>query len=255
VAHQTWHPTETYRGHPTLRMDWERFYKEFPDRYHRFALSTDLVVEAMHRIFGFGGARVLDVASGTGRSTFAIARWAAHVVGVEPWAEMRNEAIRRQAGLGVTNVEFLEGGTEALPPAPPRSFDRAVSVYGAPFYYYGSPEENRRRTELLLARLEALLRPSGVVAFGSTSPTWRRIENQDAGFVFERGALSPDGDDRELPPLGFAHDDVLVEQDYGSVEEALATYGFIYGERAIDYILDRNTHRIPIGLRLFWRRV
>jgi SAM-dependent methyltransferase len=256
VAHQSWPSSETYRGYPTIRGNFERFYKEFPDRYHRFALSTDATVEEMQRLFGFDGTRVLDVASGTGRSTFAIAKHAASVVGVEPWTEMRAEAIRRQRLLGVTNVEFVEGSTVDLPAFAPRSFDRAVSVYGAPFYYYGSPEEDRRQTELLLARFEALLRPGGVIAFGCTSPGWRRIESQEEGFAFETGRLDPNDDfDRELPRLGFAHRDALVEQEFGSLDEALATYGFIYGERAIDYLLDRNTHRIPIALRVYWRRV
>jgi hypothetical protein len=52
---------------------------------------------------------------------------------------------------------------------------------------------------------------------------------------------------------GFAQDDVAVEIDYGSVEEAIATYGFIYGEPAIDYLLGRGTSKINWSLRLCQR--
>jgi hypothetical protein len=43
--------------------------------------------------------------------------------------------------------------------------------------------------------------------------------------------------------------------DYGSLEEALATWGFIYGEEAIDYLLDRRTSRLTWSLRIWHREV
>jgi SAM-dependent methyltransferase len=147
LTNLTWHPSEVYRGYPTIRMDWERFYKEFADRYHRFALATDAVVAEMHGLFGFGGTRVLDLTSGTGRSTFAIAKHAAHAVGVEPWAEMRNEALRLQRALGVTNVEFLAGGTEALPPA-----RRAASIARSASSACASSGNGASRTKLRALR-------------------------------------------------------------------------------------------------------
>lgn len=56
-----WRRSELYRGYPTIRQDWDRFSKEFPDRYHRFSIASDHVVGEMQRLFGFDGHRVLDL--------------------------------------------------------------------------------------------------------------------------------------------------------------------------------------------------
>lgn len=38
-----------------------------------------------------------------------------------------------------------------------------------------------------------------------------------------------------MEQLGFSCLDIEIEEDYGSVEEAVATYGFIYRRTAIDH--------------------
>src|SRR5688572_19712254 len=104
----TTHDPRHYRGWATFDHDWHRFDKEFPGLYHRFAVSTRLVVDEMQSLADFTGTRVLSLASGTGLDTFEVARRAKHVVGIEPWIEMRSFAVAKQQRLGVGNVEFLE---------------------------------------------------------------------------------------------------------------------------------------------------
>jgi ubiquinone/menaquinone biosynthesis C-methylase UbiE len=220
---------ELYRGWATIRGDWDRFYREFPGIYDRFSLSTDLLVRDMRDMFGFDGATVLVLAAGTGRDSFEIARNAARVIGVEPWIEMRSFALAKQKRLGVRNVAFVYGVAEDLSRFADAQFDRVVSIHGAPF-----PWDN----SAFVAGALRVVRPGGHVAFG--------------------GALgSPQADDAVslLATQDFAVRDVAARIDYGSVEEALATWGFIYGDRAIDDLLERRSGTADLRLWTAHRRV
>jgi hypothetical protein len=50
--------------------------------------------------------------------------------------------------------------------------------------------------------------------------------------------------------LGFRRWDLDVEADFGTVEEAVATYGFIHGRRAIEYPRTNNISRVGWRLRV-----
>jgi hypothetical protein len=80
--------------------------------------------------------------------------------------------------------------------------------------------------------------------------------------VVERGGWAavvsaPDPTDLSpfLRPLGFEFRAIDLELDYGSRDGALATWGCIRGERAIDQILDENTSTITDGIGIWWRRL
>ena len=55
--------------------------------------------------------------------------------------------------------------------------------------------------------------------------------------------------------LGFAYRDIEFKADYGSVAEAVATYGFIYGRKAIDYLVAHNKRSIRWKPRLYYQQV
>jgi ubiquinone/menaquinone biosynthesis C-methylase UbiE len=211
----------------------------FPDRYERFALSTLAAVDVLRARVDLKGRQILDLAAGTGLDALAIARDARWVTALEPWREMRDVAIQRQRAGGVRNIEFLDGIAEDLSRFPDASFDGAVSIHGAPFPW-----------DVGAACIRGCLRvvePGGFVVFIATTPGWKKDH--------EERPLTPTRDPvvEQLAEYGFAQDDVAVEIDYGSVEEAIATYGFIYGEPAIDYLLGRGTAKINWSLRFCQR--
>ena len=229
-----------HRGHRTIRGYWERFYRDDPDLYDRFALSSVHAVREMELLFGFEGARVLVLSSGTGRDALEIARTASHVVGVEPSRAMREYAVARQCELGVQNLEFRDGVAEDLSDFADGEFDCAVSVHGVPF-----PEDTERNTVRGCLRV---VRPGGVVAFVSTTPGWR-MDHERPRLNME--PVEPDFLEQHLEPFRFSARDVVVTMDYGTLDEALATWGFIYGDEAIDYLLERRTSRLTWSVRIW----
>ena len=243
----------------TIEGDWNRFYLEFPDVYDRFAANTGQTVAAVHKMFGFAGKVLLDVGSGTGRSTFELAKHARFVVGLEPWAPMRAFAVERLRSLRLRNVAFVRGAVEHMPFAP-HSADLIVSFAGFPFWFVDAGERGRRLGEQFLADCDRIVRPGGSVVAVGGAPGWEMGEPTpvlqsgpgEAERVHERinGRVHA-----YMTALGFAHRDVFVEGDYGSVREAVETYGFIYGRRAIDYLLTNNQHSVRWKLRIHDRPV
>ena len=61
--------------------------------------------------------------------------------------------------------------------------------------------------------------------------------------------------DEYMERLGFTYRDIEIEEDYGSVEEAVATYGFIYGRTAIDHLIARHQSSIRWKPSLYYPQV
>jgi ubiquinone/menaquinone biosynthesis C-methylase UbiE len=106
------------------------------------------------------GARVLDVATGTGWAAIAAAAAvgpAGSVVGVDFAADMLDEARRKIDGLGLANIEFRLGDAQQLD-FPDDSFDAVICAAGLFFV----PDMARAVREW--ARV---VKPGGQVAFTS----------------------------------------------------------------------------------------
>jgi ubiquinone/menaquinone biosynthesis C-methylase UbiE len=122
------------------------------------------------------GARVLDVACGTGNLAVPLARLEAVVTGVDIATNLLAQARERAAVEGL-EVQFDEGDAEALP-YPDASFDTVVSMFGAMF----AP-----RPELVAAEFARVLKPDGLLAMANWNP--RSFSAQ----IFQVGA-------RPVPP-------------------------------------------------------
>ena len=109
------------------------------------------------------GAKVLDVACGTGNLALPAARLGANVTGVDIAPNLVEQARRNAAGEGL-KAQFDEGDAEALP-YENASFDATVTMFGAMF----AP-----RPELVAAELLRVTKPGGLVAMANWTP---------AGFI------------------------------------------------------------------------
>ena len=106
-----------------------------------------------------GGARVLDVACGTGNLAIPLARQGCVVTGVDIATNLLDQGRERAATEGLS-ITFDEGDAENLPYAD-ASFDAAVTMFGAMF----AP-----RPELVAAEFARVLKPVGQLAMGNWNP-------------------------------------------------------------------------------------
>jgi SAM-dependent methyltransferase len=105
------------------------------------------------------GARVLDVACGTGNLAIPLARDGVRVTGVDIARNLLVQARERAAHEGLA-IDFDEGDAEQLP-YPDASFDAVVTMFGAMF----AP-----RPAIVASELARVLRPGGLLAMANWNP-------------------------------------------------------------------------------------
>jgi ubiquinone/menaquinone biosynthesis C-methylase UbiE len=145
--------------HPeTIEGRWDILYRDYPEVYEAFTSFPyePHVMSVLMAKFPIRDATVLDIGSGTGKSSFALAEHAREVVGVEPEAAVRAVAERSAAALGVRNIRFLEGDGADIP-LPDESVDAAFSIT--------APIQS-------LKELLRVLRPGGVIVYLDVAPHW-----------------------------------------------------------------------------------
>jgi ubiquinone/menaquinone biosynthesis C-methylase UbiE len=115
--------------------------------------------EFVERLAIAPGARVLDVACGTGNTALPAARAGAAVTGVDIATNLLEQAQKR-AETERLDVKFQEGDAEELP-FPDHSFDMVITMFGAMF----APRPDRVAKELL-----RVCKPGGQIAMANWTP-------------------------------------------------------------------------------------
>ena len=149
----------------------------------------------IHRINLKLGAKVLDVACGTGNQSIPAARAGAEVIGLDIAPNLLEQA-RKRAKDEKLKIEFIEGDAEKIPYEAAR-FDVVLSMFGAMF----AP-----RPEVVASELKRVCRPGGLIAMGNWTP---------GGFVGQmfqitsRHAPPPPG---MVPPTLWGVEKVVTER-------------------------------------------
>jgi SAM-dependent methyltransferase len=162
------------------------------------------------------GAKVLDVACGTGNVAIPMARAGAIVTGLDIAPNLLVQARERAASEGL-EVTFDEGDAEALPYAD-ASFNVVVTMFGAMF----AP-----RPELVAKELARVLKPGGTLAMANWNPA------SFSGKMFKVGSQHvppPPG----IPPPVLWGDETTVRQ------------------RLAEDFVDIRTELVPIDFDLPW---
>ena len=129
--------------------------------FHLIGVGQLIVGEILCEEVGLtAGARVLDVACGSGNTSLAAARRMARVSGLDIVPARLERAHRRAEAEGL-ELDLREGDAQALPYAD-ASFDVVLSTFGAMF----APDQERTASELL-----RVCRPGGVVGMANWTPT------------------------------------------------------------------------------------
>lgn len=116
-------------------------------------------VEFIERTSIKPGARVLDVACGTGNVSIPAAKAGATVTGVDIAPNLLEQAKQRAKAEGLS-IRFDEGDAEDLPYAE-GEFDIVVTMFGAMF----APRPERTAAELI-----RVCKPGGLIAMGNWTP-------------------------------------------------------------------------------------
>lgn len=250
---KAWQRKSLWPGRPlpeTIENDWNRFYWDFPDIYDKFAVSTPPVMRSLRRIIGLDGMTVADVGSGTGRSTFEAAQFASLVIGIEPWEPMRQFAVMKQRALGVENVAFVEGLAQALP-LMDRSVDVVMSTAGVPLTL-GS-EFGGVIGDQFVRDARRAVRPGGCVVHVSIAPDAPPAEWTGLPPDFINSECRDEGK-LLIDSYGFDFHDVWIEQRYKNTQEAVESYGFIYGQRCIEYLKRTRRTSFQMKMRIYFQR-
>jgi SAM-dependent methyltransferase len=230
----------------SLEGRWDILYRDYPEVYEEFARIPKVpdLIEILVARFPQEGQVVIDVGSGTGLSTFNLAKHADFVIGIEIENAMLSVARVSAREHGAENVRFVLSDVERLA-LEDDAVDAAIGITLA-------GADVRRAA----AEMERVVRPGGLVLRADIAPGWYGGELEPVITGEPRDETPAKGSrDDVLGGLSYETMDVLMDQDYGSVERAVSTYGFIHSKRVIDYIRAHNMTTIRWKFCVRFKRV
>ena len=236
--------------------DFDWFSAYHPDLYHRFALSTDGLMDELEKVVDLSDLVVVDIGAGTGRATIRASERARQVYAVDIYESVVDFGSNLIQELGLSNVDYILGDNADIPLSE-NSVDAAICSWATLNF-----EEAYR--VLKPGGLLAYLGPAPGSACGELTATLAReypqsvfsigsVELFDPQCPPSEGELDSWGDVPLKAPAKF-HDFTYVA-DYGNCGEAAAILGRLYGPKAKNYILNRAQSTLSWRLRITVARV
>lgn len=220
---------------------WDILYRDYPDVYEAFSNTPyhPTIYEQLAGIIDLRGKRIADIGSGTGSSTIALAHHARQVIGIEREAAMLRQAQPKVQG---ENVIFLSGDALVLPLA-----DDAVDlVTGVTLAVY--PPKGYRdfiREGLRVAK--------GPLVYIGIPPGWYGGDLFDVIDHPDKGVVDAEVDRIFIEEFQFSYQDIYSDQEYGTVENMVSIYGFIFGKQVIEYLQRERRTTVRWKFRVYWR--
>ena len=240
----------------TIENRWDILYKEYPEIYERFAETQykgKNVINSINRMFKLRNKVILDVGSGTGLSAIALAKYAKFVYGIEPEEAMRRIALKKAKEKGIKNVKFLDGSAEKIP-LKAKSVDMVVGITSVPVYH---PKISKMEelAEKFVKEATRVVNEGGHIVAVNVAPEW--YGGELAPILLGKSRKSEDSTDEKvdmiLRNLNFKYKDVFVFSRFNSLKEAVETYGFIFGKKAIDYLISHKKTSIRWKFRINYK--
>lgn len=222
---------------------WDILYRDYPEVYEAFSNTPydPTVYEQLPGIIDLRGKCIADVGAGTGSSSLALAQVAGKVIGIEREATMLRQAQKKVQGAGVNRVIFLSGDALMLPLA-----DNSVDlVTGITLALY-PPKQYRDFIR------EGLRVAKGPVVYVGIPPGWYGGDLHD--IIEDVEKVDDEVDHIFIEEFQFAYQDIFSNQEYGTVEHIVSTYGFIFGKKVIEYLKRESKTTIRWKFRVYWRK-
>jgi ubiquinone/menaquinone biosynthesis C-methylase UbiE len=223
---------------------WDILYSEYPEVYEAF-MSVPYqpsIFEQVPEIIDLRGKTIADVGAGTGKSSSALAKIARQVIGIEYEPAMLLQACQRAQGEESSRVIFLSGDALAIPLAS----DSVDLVTGFTLALF-PPEQYRDFIR------EGLRVAKGKLVYVGIPPGWY---GGDLDFVIDnpfKGKFDAEMDRIFIEEFKFAYQDVFSNQDYGTIENIVSIYGFIFGKKVIEHLKKENKTAVQWKYRVYWR--
>jgi ubiquinone/menaquinone biosynthesis C-methylase UbiE len=223
--------------------DYREIYQHHADRYDRLVSHEDHQGNLTRALLELMGPRPLDVVetgAGTGRLTRLLAPHARSVKAFDAAAPMIDVAKRL-----LPTVEWGVALHDALP-VPDASADLALEGWAFGHALSWNPTGWRDDLQKWVRELERVVRPGGKLVLIETMGT---------------GVDTPFAGGHSLEPfhafvtdtLGFSHRALRTDYAFDSVDEAIDTLGFFFGERLISRIREHQWKVVPECTGLYWR--
>jgi len=224
---------------------WDILYREYPEVYEAFmnVPYQPSVFDQVPEIIDLRGKIIADVGAGTGRSSSALARTARQVIGIEYEPAMLRQARKKAFGDEGSRVTYLSGDALAIPLA-----DNSVDIVTGFTLALFPPEQYRKFI------CEGLRVAREQVVYVGIPPGWY---GGDLDHVIEnpyKGTFDVEVDRIFLEEYQFACQDVFSNQEYGTIENIVSIYGFIFGKKAIEHIKRENKTAVRWKYRVYWRK-
>jgi ubiquinone/menaquinone biosynthesis C-methylase UbiE len=240
--------------YPTIDNDWERLAADYPDIYERYANTPNdgALDKAMREIVSFENKLVLDLGAGTGQYAFGFVNEAYRILGMEVDENLLEFDQQIIAEKGYTNIIPFYGVANDLP-INDDMIDIALAVTVAPWDQ--DPLMRLGLRKRMVEETMRVLKPGGV--FIVVTVPEGAYGGELAPIIFDDPSLLPNNSDWDaqlIEDFGFEYQEVESVSDYGSVENAVATYGFIFGHNAIRHLLEHQQQTITWRYRLLWKQ-
>jgi ubiquinone/menaquinone biosynthesis C-methylase UbiE len=224
---------------------WDILYHDYPEVYEAFmnVPYQPSVFDQVPEIIDLRGKLIADVGAGTGRSSLAVARTARQVIGIEYEPAMLRQARQKAHGEERARLIYLSGDARAIPLA-----DNSVDIVTG-FTLALFPAEQYR--EFIR---ESLRVAKDKVVYVGIPPGWY---GGDLDSVIEnpyKGKFDIEVDRIFIEEYRFAYQDVFSNQEYGTVENIVSIYGFIFGKKVIEHLKREQKTAIRWKYRVYWRK-
>ena len=234
--------------------DWLSAYH--PDLYHKFALSTEGLMDRLERLVDLSGLVVADVGAGTGRSTIRASEKAERVFAIDAYRSVVEFGRELVEELDLRNVDYVQGDGANIP-LPDSSVD--ASIHSWAILDYEEAYRVLKPHGLLIS-----LGPAPGALCGELTTTLAPEYPELIRSVASPDSFDPDCASAEsevdcwggIPLIAPAHiHDFTYVADYGDTTEAAKILGRLYGPRAKSYILDRAQSTLAWRLRIIVARI
>ncbi len=241
-------------SYPTIDNDWDKLAAEYPDIYERFANTPNdsALDKAMREIVSFENKLVLDMGAGTGQYAFGFVNEALKILGMEADEALLDFDSQVIAEKGYTNIIPFYGLANDLP-INDDMIDIALAVTVAPWDQ--DPLMRLGLRKRMVEETMRVLQPGGI--FIVVTVPEGAYGGELAQSIFDDPNQLPNNSDWDaqlIEDFGFEYKEVESVSDYGSVGNAVATYGFIFGRNAIRHLLQHQQQTITWRYRMLWKQ-